>query len=212
MERLLITGTGRSGTQYISVLLSRLGLQCRHQYVFPGGVAYDPGKWDSIGESSCMAAPFLEEQRNTLIIHQVRHPLRVLHSMWATLPGYLGWFHPLANRENMFYSNVRLLLPEIWDVSQEHGERCAYYWLRWNQLIEGYAHRRVRVEEWDDDLLSTVLGNFGLEYGEEQARMFRDCPTDVNTKGHRGEIELKELGRFADEVVDQVARYGYQLT
>ena len=57
-RKLVVTGTGRSGTRYASELFSRCGIPVSHQQVFSDNYNGEEPNWgDYVGDSSALAAP-----------------------------------------------------------------------------------------------------------------------------------------------------------
>lgn len=126
-KRLLVTGCGRSGTKYTAALLQKLGLDVRHEEMGADGIA----TW-------CMAvdsddSPWGGGRRGVrfgAILHQVRHPLRVIPSLTTfTAPSweYIARFLP-------GHADRPVLV------------RAAEYWYHWNLEAERIAAWRFRIE------------------------------------------------------------------
>lgn len=80
MDRFLITGTGRCGTAYTALLLSRMGLMTGHELVFTPGNGPETEWGPYPGESSWIAAPFAGAL-GIPWVHLVRNPLDVVRSL-----------------------------------------------------------------------------------------------------------------------------------
>jgi hypothetical protein len=129
---LLITGCPRSGTKYVSHLLTELGREIGHEKMGRHGIA-----------SWCMAvqaqkAPWgpAREHHHTfdVILHQVRNPKVVIPSMST-------------------------LKDQSWEFVYEHTPcdrteplvlRAAKAWYHWNLHAQSVAHWRYRVEQLED--------------------------------------------------------------
>jgi hypothetical protein len=77
----VVTGCGRSGTNYTASLLSELGVRCGHEAVFTPFTTAFAGFGDWQGDSSWLAVPFLGAlPAGTVVLHQVRDPEAVVSS------------------------------------------------------------------------------------------------------------------------------------
>lgn len=81
---LLITGCGRSGTTYISAVLQEFGLDVRHECYGADGIC----SWPMTVVDDDLPWKWLPPGRNkdmkfTHILHQVRHPLKVIASFYT---------------------------------------------------------------------------------------------------------------------------------
>lgn len=126
-RKLLVTGCGRSGTKYTAELLQKLGMDVRHEEMGADGIA----TW-------CMAvdsedSPWGGGRRGIrfgAILHQVRHPLRVIPSLTTfTAPSwnYIAKYIPCPAEEPIVL-------------------RAAKYWYYWNEEAEKVATWRYRIE------------------------------------------------------------------
>lgn len=78
----VVTGCPRSGTHYLSEVLARVGLVCRHEAVFGPKQRGFEGFGAAHGDSSWLAVPFLAQlPPDSIVLHQVRHPLDVVRSL-----------------------------------------------------------------------------------------------------------------------------------
>jgi len=116
---IILTGTARSGTTYISRVFQSLGLDIRHE------------KYGEKGISAFQLAPFLSFYRHALIIHQVREPLACISSIQTI--------------RSRTWRRVACFLS---DLSEENYISCCMrYWLDWNAMIEPHACYRYQVEK-----------------------------------------------------------------
>lgn len=129
---LLVTGCGRSGTHYTARLLQEMGLDVPHERVGKDGTA----SWKHIVSGTFV---YIGKNRQAeidstcfdRILHQVRHPLKVIASMqtfsdssWS----YMAKFIEL-------------------DLKAKPVKRAMQAWVRWNKLIEGKAQWRFQIEQ-----------------------------------------------------------------
>lgn len=128
---LLITGTGRSGTHYLSHLMCAMGLDFPHERVGKHGTA----SWKHI-----VTGTFINRKgdRQTeicsegfeRILHVVRHPMKVISSMQT--------FGPATWRFMAEHAAV--------DLDAPLPIRGMQAWLEWNRIIEMRAHWRFQIE------------------------------------------------------------------
>lgn len=82
MKHFVVTGCARSGTGYTAELLTRLGAECPHEAVFSPYTERFDGWGAAPGESSWLAVPMLDQlPEGTVVLHQVRHPAKVVASL-----------------------------------------------------------------------------------------------------------------------------------
>lgn len=139
-RRLLITGTGRSGTFYVHRLLQNLGLDATHEILYgPGG----PSTWpaDRDAESSWLAVPYLDDvPDDVLIVHQVRDPIEVGRS-------FLGRpFFRSGDPATPYNTFVLRHSPHVFEL-RDARIRFIRHYLDWNAKAEAKAERRHRLED-----------------------------------------------------------------
>ncbi len=154
-RRLLVTGCGRSGTLYASLVWRAVGLDVRHEMpVAPNGVMGADGiaSWYmAVDDPEPPYGPSAGGYAFDLVIHQVRHPLKVIPSVAQFVlrnppsrryierncPGSrLSWSDRLRGRK-------RALLLE-----------AARYWYHWNLLaaVKAGGGEMVQVERLIEEL------------------------------------------------------------
>lgn len=133
--RLLISGTGRCGTQWIAAALTTAGLPCTHERHWTRR-RHGDGPWTA--EASWPAAPYTP-MPGAYIVHLVRHPLAVIRSRLSG--GLFANPTPLRKLAAWTYEQA----PEIWQGRTEL-ERAALHWVAWNRLVAGAAVR-LRLED-----------------------------------------------------------------
>jgi hypothetical protein len=163
-RRVLVTGCGRCGTTYASLLLSRAGLHVPHErkvgrdgissWLFaPGSVAVPWG-------------PVPARYRFEHVVHLVRDPL-------AAIPS-------LATFRSSAWQYIALHAPI--DPTERVLLRAARFWLHWNALVERRATLRVRIEDMPG-ALGGVLAHVGAS--DAAARVEREpLRRDLNTRRH----------------------------
>lgn len=144
MNRFVITGSGRSGTQYMSELLRTVGIRCGHENVY-----FDTGflgwkDWEA--DSSWMASCFVPLQVPTVLV--VRHPLRVVKSWVET------WLSsdPRTPKVPVF----RKRFPEVYRYRAPH-DRALAQWLLINRTCQAHALATYRLETFGPEQLVHLL-------------------------------------------------------
>lgn len=222
--RFVVTGCGRSGTQYVSGLLRMLGIKSGHETVYNHDlVPANPDlekidrRWEKVDvEVSWIAAPFLFTlPEGSVVWHQTRDLLKVVrcwyhHGLLRPDPN-IAPLPPVANF-------VHLSLPCCMEGSEL--EKCIKYVLCWNDLIErqvkeaGLKYFRYKVEDITAELLSNMLKESGYNIPIEKIqKALDDQATNVGTCSHPPEHDIpweRVLQEHCgDELYEMVARYGY---
>lgn len=186
----LITGAGRSGTKYIATVLRKCGLDVGHEGLGESGI---------VSGFYCFDADWYPNDRHPvprpqfdLILHQVRHPLRVIASMQTTHSWeWACQFLPI-------------------DESAPLLQRCCYNWLIPNETAERQAAFTYRIENlegvWSE--LQRLIG-FDASY-----KIAASLPNDINSRPH-GNVTWNDVQKAVPEaystIVNAAERYGYQL-
>jgi hypothetical protein len=233
--RFVITGCARSGTLFIAEALARLGHACGHEVLYTPDTRSVVDFGATQGDVSWLAAPFVRDlPAGTVVLHQVRAPLATVRSivgvrMFQTKP------HPMmALRYRLQYYRIRFARPitnaRFIRFAADHcpgafslddeASRAAYYWVRWNRLIEesgsraGLTYRRYRVEDLDDTLLAEFDHLLGGTASIDDVAAVR---AELGTSTHRArQIDAMALDDIADAPVrDELAalakEYGYSI-
>lgn len=198
---IVVTGCGRSGTGYMSALLRALGRDIGHE------------QWGRDGISAFQVshpkhrANYEWDKHITeppVVVHIVRHPLRVISSWMGRPDTLLGMLDGA----------------EQWAPL----ERCARYWLEWNQLVEREfpAAWRCQVEHVHEDgfvALCARVGITGWDRAKADAvpRNWGTAHASVKTHGtHRyehvytwSELYDRVPSTLVYAIARQAARYGY---
>lgn len=176
--QVIITGCGRSGTNYMAEVLSAAGLRCGHERAF---TVLGPQTAPELeAESSWYAAPYLDRMdESTKVLHVARNPSRVVHSFYRIgLCAIDPWHHftfgqppfMLALKYNVRWHRYRRRWQSVmahryllWEhttcmQSSNEVDRLWGYWWQWNALVERTAangrhpYLRVRLEDLDASL------------------------------------------------------------
>ena len=205
----VVTGTPRSGTQYVARVLRSLGLDCWHERSFnPWGIVVDAYRLNDRpwGDSSWLAVPFLDLiPASTKVLHVVREPLSTINSMIGTR----HFNHPRPGDFQKFLGR------HCWNDenhrSADVGEDAQTFWVEWNRRIEesGRVFRRFQVEA-IGGVLPAVMSELGgaRVTQPEITRVLQTVPTTVNTRERLMELELTRSD-LTPACLAMAARYGY---
>ena len=190
----MVTGCARSGTAYMAAVFSRLGLSCGHEVVFGPRARRFDGFGGQHGDSSWLAAPFLSQlPEDTLILHRVRHPLRVVRSLlgvrffaergrafltgddlyarakWQVRQHLTRLGHVERSdkgpRPHLVYRHyLREYAPQVW-AETTPSDRALRYWCDWNQMILGHAGRDGYRRHYAESLDDAAIADMCAEIG-----------------------------------------------
>jgi hypothetical protein len=159
-KRVLVTGCGRSGTKYLSVLLKRCGLELVHErrmgrdgicsWMF--GVAASKAPWGPPPADYTFEHTF----------HLIRNPVSAIPS--------IATFSPAAWRYISRYVSMEASDPSLL--------RAAKYWLGWNEIVEQKTDVRLKIEDLPK-AIAAVCDQVGARF--DSASM-EEVPNDLNTR------------------------------
>jgi len=194
---LLVTGCGRSGTNYMAALLEVSGYEIFHERLGNDGIV----SW-TMSVNSLNPCGILSQARFQHIFHQVRHPLFVITS----------WIINLHDINRFEWQFIRQHIPEI-KLNDSVVVHCAKYWYYWNLLAEKKAEWRYKIED-----LKEVLP----EFMERSGLVFDKNALEKIPKNYNSWITTKNKITWADlkrdlpddlyqNIRDMTYRYGYSL-
>jgi hypothetical protein len=164
--KVVITGTGRCGTQYIVEVLRAAGIPAAHERLFGRMTAlsdfHSAGRHNQDGppvtvEASWLALPYLQELRDDgwMILHQRRSPWDVVRSLIG-----IGFFHPEAQSAHEPYSGfMRRHFRDQW---RRRGpvDRAVAFYLQAIEMAQEHCELSYPVE--DVDLMLPGLAGAGI--------------------------------------------------
>lgn len=192
---LLITGCGRSGTEYMATLLKASGYKIYHEHNGKHGCV----SWSMAVYSLSPWGPLMYKKYQH-IFHQVRNPLDVITSWYINL-------HDLTRDEWIF---IRKHIPQI-SLADSLLVHCAKYWYYWNRKVERMAEWRYQIENIDH-----IIDEFQV-----RARMLlnvdllKTLPRNKNSWADtKNKITWKDLeqhlpSELYTNIVNMASRYGY---
>lgn len=223
MKKILVTGCGRSGTQYMNAVFNALGIKSRHERVYTMDMVPSNSldqqvikeKWEDYNaECSWTAVPFLPDLDNSyFVIHLLRNPLSVIRC-WASHPTIID------STKEVYQFLVRTIkfFPIVGKPSAL--DHSVYYWYFWNKLIEengkhlGENKERLQIEMLLPFRLQDILRKTGREIDihlikkvlEETPRDIGACP-DMHIKPLDWDfVEERFMGPCARRLAEA---YGY---
>lgn len=204
-HRLIITGTGRCGTGYLSKVFQVVKVPALHERIFnPTNTEFPP--W-ARADSSWLAAPFLGNYPDAYVVHLVRNPLDTVKSFVG-----IRFFDDSCTSHGPYREFALEHCPEAFKLD-DPTERAMAFYVLWNRRIEPHADVRVQVESVTaDDLYPAVKasGNMSMPWEIQQALDL--VPSNVNTRTRAG-LTWDDLpaGRWRDELEMMAKEYGYEV-
>lgn len=191
---LLVLACARSGTTYITQLLQLCGLQVGHESLGRDGMVC----WTAIVRSDNPPwGPATHQLKFKHIVHQVRHPLKVISSVYFTEPPK-SW--------NYIIFHTRQI-----NQQDSHLVKCAKYWLYWNRKAEALSQLTYRVEDIEAALnpLSRLL-QFPLD-----AKVLKMLSKTTNARTHLdftwAQLQAELPPALYRDVRALAQKYGYSL-
>ena len=142
MRPLVITGSSRSGTHWISEVFTAAGIPCAHEQVF--GLKR-PRPANTLVESAWLAVPWLRD--GWAVGCQIRHPLKVVGSLLRTRS-----FSDLDVRYGRW---ITTLFPEI--EADTEIERAANFWYTMTTEALRWADEWWRLEDPDTAAMTRLI-------------------------------------------------------
>lgn len=226
--KVVVTGTGRCGTNFVANVLTSMGLPCGHEAIFgpegwerAGGIlaGLQPPESSLIsksgtvlaedheieGESSYAAAPFLA-RLDTLVIHLVRNPVDVIASMTGLGFRNFAEAYPVDYEDQPYhFDHERFLYEHVPELSGEMTQidRACLFYLRWNQMIEDSG--KVSLFHRIEDPVENITRFLGLEGDPYEDRF---CNSFSNTSRPWSLSDIRS-NRINFELREMMRRYGY---
>ena len=196
----LVTGTGRSGTKFVSQALQEMGIKCGHESVYTPRVARGGKSWD--GDSSWFGVPHIVmgSPRPEHVVHVARDPRRVLASRFSM--GFGKYDRPalMAWRPDLFPAPEETALRRAWV--------CALYCALIDGA-EGISDATFRIE----DIVGAEAESFcaALGYPDIDVRPLRELPRDIHARRPSEWEDSFEWDSLPEEVLERAGRLGYEV-
>jgi hypothetical protein len=130
MSKILITGCGRSGTNYICNLLNKSNLELKHEKMGKDGIV----SWILTYDKNPPWGPKFSDNKYKIILHQIRDPIKCIQSVFTF--GERAWKY------------IDRCIPEI-SQEPEISIKAIKYWYYWNKKAEQLASYSYRIEDID---------------------------------------------------------------
>lgn len=203
--KLIITGTARAGTTFMSRFLTSAGIECGHEAVCGFWPEKLSGSPNAIAESSWCAAPYLRSVDAT-VVHIVRNPFRVIPSMMA--------WRELDTPSSPY---TQFALSHVPEAENYIGlDRYLCFWLGWMRFIEAVPV----VTTWSIEQLSRdthslasfanwIRGHLGVKLITTGAELYAD--KKCNTSNCEEMIYSDIRGsKFRDDFIQKAELLGYE--
>lgn len=187
--RILVTGCGRSGTQFTHRLLSGLGLRSSHEKIYNHDLDIgDPPlerineRWNMIDvECSWLAMPFCRVLPNDVVIwHQCRDPLKIIRC----------WAHGrILTSHNAATKFVQQVLPEC--AAGSDLQRSVQYVLHWTRMLADHGrlvrhYYRYQIETITPEHWQAMLAIAGYSITPGRIRKaLLEMPENIGACGHQ---------------------------
>lgn len=194
--KLLVTGCGRSGTQYFAAILNHLGIETSHERCFthdkdPLAEFLDVTQWEEwkkvSAECSWIAAPFVEDHipEDCFVVHLVRDPRKVVRC----------WFTHNIIETSPVGAFVQKILPEC--IEGTPLDKAVAYVYLWNHmLLQSDKVHMIHVEEINTDIIRDLFLECGFPFDQEKTDdMFKGnaVPTNHQSCGSHNPVSWDEI-------------------
>lgn len=148
-KKIIVTGTGRSGTTFLATTLQHLRINATHEGIYGGPNKRVP-PWRGQVEVSWAALLYREKwPPGATILHLVRHPLRTIESHLNVITG-----SPKAYVDRGSWVPPEIIRPE--GTNWSGADWCAWHYITWNRCVQQYAQSRWQIEK---------MGDIGSDHG-----------------------------------------------
>ena len=126
---IVVTGTGRSGTGYMSKLLTSAGIKSGHETLFNTDTFKNSKELKA--DCSWLAAPFLHKYPTFTIVHAVREPIKVINS-FLNIQIFLD-----IGKSYKYYTFMSTHLPSL-NKQKTNVDKVFCYVIEWTNKILKY--------------------------------------------------------------------------
>jgi hypothetical protein len=189
MPKLVIAGTGRSGTQYLSQLFTNLGIKTGHQSVF--GVDGFQGWQDYQGDSSFAATAYPKEvPEDAYIFHAMKAPLSNLKAQLSyhyDEETKRGFWDCKESKFDAHFEFLRRECPEIFGANDSMGRAIRFLYAWSVRTYRTFKKRRyytiARLEHLEIGDIQRALDHCGLNILDEEIEaVLESLGTDVGAR------------------------------
>lgn len=192
--RFVIVGTGRSGTRYISEVLTASGIRCGHEQWWGLG-----GRSMRLDGDASWLATFQLDGYHGRVFHQVRDPMKVIRSL-------VGLDLSSRQRDRRWTQYRALVMGGLSNDPVLDAMRIVDMWVTESERV---AERTWRVEDVDAELISEIAEAIG-----KQATPQVNIPHNLNTRTDIKQVVDLDWGglpnnALKNRIMDHAARHGY---
>lgn len=209
-SKLLITGTGKCGTHFMSRLFADHGLNVGHESVFT--VWGFKGWRDLVGDSSFAVPVYLKHVSNyDTVIHMIRDPLHVIQSN-------MGSDFWSRGEEDPYLKFWMYEAPEVF-VDNNPLARAVRFVRLWNDVVRKRLSKYSRFyfqqkieEELDSRIVKVLEDSFNID-GQDIAYDFANN-LPVGSRGRDDQIswsDILDLGSYGHDLALMAEKYGYEI-
>ena len=219
MKKILIVGTPRSGTHYITNILEQVGHKIKHEHNYNG---YSEN--EITGAVSFTKA--LHPENYDVVLHQVRNPLKTIKSMlwlrmWRPDNDYIDntgqsfvAASPLFDTEfgQDYRDNLVEYMPQIKNNSKilQH----AIFWYYWTKKCEQIADFTYRIEDFNKDngfLILNWINKLGISVTKDELiKIVKNIPRDIAAGGNNY-TDSEVLDMLPAQIKQYIAIYAQEL-
>jgi hypothetical protein len=195
-QKIIITGCGRSATQFTSKLFNELGVKIGHERLERNGIV----SWTLVPDTNnniwgpsynsikCAKMP---------IVHQVRDPLAVISSTMRVFSKnkswkFIGQFIPIIEQDPVIIKAMK-------------------YWYYWNLIAEKKSIHSYRVENIENELDKLIdIGGFKIKADKDI--VLRSISKNTHSREHLSLSwdDLRKTDIFlTKKILEMSKRYGY---
>lgn len=201
MRRFVVVGTGRSGTGYMSNLLTACGIPCGHEQVFGPAQATraEPvvwGKWEA--DASWLAVPRLP-MLGVPVVLVTRHPLPTVRSMVR-----IGQFTD-DGADGLYGSVIRAFRPEVY-AERTEPDRALAMWLHWTVAAAAHADHVLALEHLTTERLTGVLHALGADVAPDVVRRALRSTPRSNQRRDRKRVQHRAVWRHHRRGLADIAK------
>lgn len=187
---LAITGCARSGTNYISELFKKSGIDIGHERLGSKGIS----SWIIANNLKMWGASYkevIEKYKDIPFMHQIRNPIHQISSMTTTS----NW------------NKICQVLPEI-NLTDNILLKSMKYWYYWNLSAELRCEFRYKIEDIEEvfQYLCTIGGFKDVKMAE--------VPKNINKRVHK-DFTLTDFYKEDKELTKKILllakKYNYYL-
>lgn len=207
----IVVGTGRSGTGFMSKLLSLNGIDCGHESVIDRSMnkqqVYDSINYTKYAaESSWLAVPYIDFIASNFpeikFIQVKRNPYKVVKSFYR-----IDFFNP--NRDKL----TNRLVKETIDIKGLDSVDCAVrYYYEWHKMIRNKLPKNrsfvVDIDDIDYYGLEKFLGTKITKFDEVINTKPNEMVRDVSDESI---VELVNKSKYFKKLSTEARRHGYLL-